>query len=243
MMAASHLPRRSRLKLIHALPIAVLFTGCASVSTPNAADPWEGFNRRTFQLNDAVDRAVVKPAATAYARVVPQFARTGIGNFFANLADVGTSLNNFLQGKGRQGLSDIGRFGINTTVGVVGLWDVATKVGLEKHREDFGQTLGWWGTPSGPYLVLPLFGPSTLRDAPAKLVDPMYFYTAGLSSGASLAYKATDTVNARANLLPAEKVLNEAAPPDRYAFVRDAWLQRRKYQVYDGAPPKENSVE
>ncbi len=185
----------------------------------------------------------MKPAATAYARVVPQFARTGIGNFFANLADVGTSLNNFLQGKGRQGLSDIGRFGINTTVGVVGLWDVATKVGLEKHREDFGQTLGWWGTPSGPYLVLPLFGPSTLRDAPAKLVDPMYFYTAGLSSGASLAYRATDTVNARANLLPAEKVLNEAAPPDRYAFVRDAWLQRRKYQVYDGAPPKENSVE
>src|SRR5260221_3253312 len=175
MMAASLLPGRSRLKLIPASPIAVLSTGGAPFPTPTAAAPGEVLNRRTFQLNDAVDRAVVKPAATAYARVVPQFARTGIGNFFANLADVGTSLNNFLQGKGRQGLSDIGRFGINTTVGVVGLWDVATKVGLEKHREEFGQTLGWWGTPSGPYLVFPLFGPSTPRDAPAKLVDPMYF--------------------------------------------------------------------
>jgi len=230
------------LKIIHVLSVALLSTGCASVSVPNAADPWEGFNRRTFRLNDAVDRSVLKPAATLYETVVPKFARTGINNFFENIADVGTGLNDLLQGKGRQGVSDLGRFGLNTTLGVAGLWDVASKVGLEKHKEDFGQTLGWWGVPSGPYLVLPLFGPSTVRDAPAKLVDPSLLYSGSLGNGSALALRATDTVNTRANLFPADKVVAQAAI-DRYAFVRDAWLQRRKGLVYDGHPPKEKPDE
>src|SRR5258708_5441113 len=204
------------MKATHALFLAALLNGCATVSSPSAEDPWEGFNRRTFQFNDTVDRAVLKPTARFYQWAVPQFARTGIANFFENIADVGTGLNNLLQGKGRQGASDLGRFGINTTVVVLGLLDVASKAGLENHKEDFGQTLGWWGTPPGPYLVLPLLGPSTLRDAPAKVVDPGYFAGAAMSGGASIAYSATSAVNARANLLPADKIVEEAAI-DRYS--------------------------
>src|SRR5258708_11909239 len=149
------------LKMFHVFALALVLPGCASLGGDNPADPWEGLNRKTFALNDTVDRAVLKPTATLYVRAVPGFARTGVRNFFANLADVGTGLNNLLQGKVRDGAGDLARFGINTVVGIVGLFDVATPVGLQKHNEDFGQTLGWWGIPSGPYLVLPFFGPHT----------------------------------------------------------------------------------
>jgi phospholipid-binding lipoprotein MlaA len=217
--------------------------GCAALGGSNPADPWEGLNRKTFALNDAVDRAVLKPTATLYVRAVPSFARAGIRNFFANLADVGTGLNNMLQGKLRDGAGDFGRFALNTTAGIIGLWDVATPAGLQKHNEDFGQTLGWWGMPSGPYLVLPFFGPSTARDAPAKVVDPNYFYSGALGSGeAYWSYWAAGAVNTRANLLPAEKLL-DAAALDRYSFVRDTWLQRRESQVHDGAARGEKASE
>jgi phospholipid-binding lipoprotein MlaA len=229
------------LKTLYAFVLALLLPGCASLGGSNPADPWEGLNRRTFALNDTVDRAVLKPVATFYVRAVPSFARTGVRNFFANLADVGTGLNNLLQGKLRNGASDLGRFGINTVVGIAGLWDVATPVGLQKHNEDFGQTLGWWGMPPGPFVVLPLLGPSTARDAPAKLVDPGYFYGSALGNGAaSWGYSAAGAVNGRANLLPAEKLLDQAAL-DRYALVRDVWLQRRENQVHDGAVPREKA--
>jgi phospholipid-binding lipoprotein MlaA len=221
------------------LALALFLPGCAALGGNSPDDPWEGFNRKTFALNDAVDRTVLKPVAKAYVRTVPGFARTGVRNFFANLADIGTGLNNVLQGKLRDGAGDLGRFGINTVVGVAGLWDVATPVGLQKHNEDFGQTLGWWGMPPGPYVVLPLFGPSTARDAPAKLVDPSHYYSSALGNGGAYwGYWAGGAVNTRANLLPADKVLDEAAL-DRYAFVRDAWLQRRESQVHDGAVPRE----
>jgi phospholipid-binding lipoprotein MlaA len=171
-------------------------------------------------------------------KAVPGFARTGVSNFFANLEDIGTSLNNVLQGKVRDGVSDLGRFGINTVLGIAGLWDPATPIGLPKHNEDFGQTLGWWGMPSGPYLVLPLLGPSTARDAPAKIVDPSLLYTQALGNGRVYwGYRALSVVNGRAKLFASEKVLDEAAI-DRYAFIRDAWLQRRKNQVYDAMVPK-----
>jgi phospholipid-binding lipoprotein MlaA len=229
------------LKTLYVFVLALLLPGCATLGGDNPADPWEGLNRRTFALNDAVDRTVLKPTATFYVKTVPSFARTGVRNFFANLGDVGTGLNNMLQGKLHDGATDLGRFAMNTTVGIVGLWDVATPAGLQKHNEDFGQTLGWWGMPSGPYLVLPFFGPSTARDAPAKLVDPNTYYTGALGSGGAYwSYWAAGAVNTRANLLPAEKVLDQAAL-DRYAFVRDVWLQRRQSQVHDGAVPREKT--
>lgn len=218
---------------------AAFLAGCASTGGLEPHDPWEKMNRGTFAFNDAVDRAVLKPAAEGYVRVVPGFAREGVSNFFGNLEDIGTSLNNLLQGKAAEGASDAGRFLVNSTLGVFGLWDVATPMGLEKHTEDFGQTLGWWGFQPGPYLVLPLLGPSTLRDAPARAVDPSWYYSDYVDpEGLWWGLRGLDIVRTRADLLKAEKVLQEAAL-DRYSFVRDAWWQRRRSQVYDGRPPRE----
>jgi phospholipid-binding lipoprotein MlaA len=169
---------------------------------------------------------------------VPGFAREGVNNFFGNLQDLGTGINNILQGKVGDGFSDLARLGVNTTLGVFGLWDVATPMGLEKHEEDFGQTLGKWGVPSGPYFVIPLLGPSTLRDAPARYVDPQYFWGRYIDDEVvSYILLGLDITRTRANLVQAESVLDQAAI-DRYSFIRDAWLQRRRSQVYDGSPPR-----
>ena len=217
--------------------LAALATGCAT--TRDNPDPWEGLNRKTHAFNDTLDRAVLKPVAQGYVKVVPGFAREGVSNFFANLEDIGTGLNQFLQGKVGQGVNDAGRFLVNTTLGVLGLWDVATPMGLEKHYEDFGQTLGWWGVLPGPYLVLPLLGPSTLRDGPARFVDPSWYYSDYVDPERLWwGLRGLDIVRTRADLLKAEGVLQEAAL-DRYTFVRDAWWQRRRNQVYDGRPPRE----
>jgi len=148
-------------------------------------------------------------------------------------------LNNLLQGKFAEGAADLARFTVNSVVGIAGLWDVATPMGLEKHDEDFGQTLGWWGVPPGPYFIIPLLGPSTLRDAPARWVDPSYGYNRQISDIAVRnSLYGLDVVQTRAGLFKAEKVLDEAAL-DRYSFMRDAWLQRRRSHVYDGSPPRE----
>lgn len=225
------------------LALAALATaaGCASVPSgqPNPRDPWESYNRGMFEFNDKLDRAVLKPIAQGYDQSVPGFAQAGLKNFFTNLNDVGTGLNNLLQGKVVDGLSDLGRFGFNTVFGIAGLWDVATPLGLEKHNEDFGQTLGWWGVPPGPYFVIPFFGPSTLRDAPARYVDPQFAQGRWIDSDAiTYTLFTLDVVRTRAGLLQAEKVFDEAAL-DRYSFTRDAWLQRRRNMVYDGRPPKD----
>jgi phospholipid-binding lipoprotein MlaA len=221
--------------LLAALALVVL-AGCAT--TPGDPDPWQPLNRKTYAFNDAVDKAVMKPVAQGYQKVTPQFVQHGVNNFFENISDVGTSLNQFLQGKPREGFSDAGRFVVNTVFGIFGLWDVATPMGLEKHDEDFGQTLGVWGVPSGPYLVLPFLGPSTARDGPARIVDPQWYYS-GYVDPESLYWGlwGLDKVRLRANLLKAETVLEQAAL-DRYSFIRDAWLQRRRSQVYDGHPPR-----
>ena len=213
-----------------------ILAGCAT--TADKPDPWEGFNRKTFAFNEKLDEAVLKPVATGYVKVVPDFAREGVSNFFSNLEDVGTSLNNFLQGKPGEGVSDVGRFVVNSVFGVLGLWDVATPMGLEKHYEDFGQTLGVWGVDSGPYLVLPLLGPSSARDAPAKVVDPSWYYPIALDNDRIYwSLWTLDKIRTRADLLQAGSVLDQAAL-DKYTFIRDAWLQRRRSQVYDGNPPR-----
>ena len=228
------------LRHLLAVPFLAFFlAGCAGTGGSQARDPWEGFNRGTFAFNDALDQAVLKPVAQGYVKVVPGFARAGVSNFFGNLEDIGTALNNLLQGKPVEGVSDAGRFLVNSTLGVLGLWDVATPMGLEKHYEDFGQTLGWWGVLPGPYLVLPFFGPSSLRDGPARFVDPArYYYPAIEPEGLRWGLQILDVVRIRAELLQAEGVLAEAAL-DRYSFIRDAWWQRRRSQVYDGKPPRE----
>jgi phospholipid-binding lipoprotein MlaA len=175
--------------------------------------------------------------------VVPGPVREGVSNFYANLEDVGTSLNNILQGKMVEGINDAGRIVVNSIFGVFGLWDVATPLGLEKHNEDFGQTLGWWGVGSGPYFVIPFLGPSTLRDAPAKVVDPAWYWPRLIDNDRLYwTFWGLDKVQLRASLLQAEGVIDQAAL-DRYSFIRDAWLQRRRSQVYDGNPPREKEEE
>lgn len=215
------------------LMVAFALTGCA---TNHPQDPFEKFNRAMFQFNDAVDQAAVKPAAKAYDKL-PDFIQTGVGNFFGNLEDGWTAINNLLQGKMADGLSDVMRFTFNTTFGIGGLLDIGSEAGLQKHREDFGQTLGKWGIRSGPYVVLPIFGPSTLRDVAALPVDfeadlwnrvnPVHTRNAGY---------VLRTVDQRAAVLDASNLIEEAAL-DRYEFVRDAYLQRRQNKVHDGDPP------
>jgi phospholipid-binding lipoprotein MlaA len=227
------------MRIVLVLLLAWLAAGCTAMTDrAEAYDPWEGLNRKTFAFNDALDRAVMKPIAQGYQKVTPAFAREGVNNFYGNLEDIGTSLNNLLQGKIGEGLSDAGRVVVNSVLGVFGLWDVATPMGLEKHEEDFGQTLGKWGVAPGPYFVIPLLGPSTVRDAPARAVDPARFYNDYLPDRVYWSWWGLDKVRTRANLFKAEGVLDEAAL-DKYSFIRDAWWQRRRNQVYDGSPPRE----
>ena len=229
---------RAFIRLLAPAIAAALLGGCAGIGPQQSGDPWEGLNRKTYAFNDAVDRAVLKPLAQGYEKVTPAFAREGVNNFFENLDDIGTGLNNFLQGKPGHGLSDAGRFVVNTVFGVFGLWDVATPMGLEKHYEDFGQTLGVWGVQPGPFFVIPFLGPSTVRDAPARVIDPSWYYPIWLDNDTLYwSLWGLDKVRVRANLLQAEGVL-DAAALDKYTFIRDAWLQRRRSQVYDGNAPR-----
>ncbi len=216
--------------------IAVL-SGCASTGAPG--DPLESLNRGIYTFNDGLDTVLVKPAAEIYQGVVPPVARTGVSNVFSNLNDVIVALNNLLQGKFAAGISDIGRVLLNTTAGLFGLFDIATVAGLEKHDEDFGQTLGYWGIGNGPYLVLPLLGPSTLRDTVGRVADyktdPVTYIDPTSDRNAAQGLR---VVSRRAELLNASRLLDVAAI-DEYAFVRDAYLQRRRNLIYDGNPPRE----
>jgi len=220
------------------LLLAGTLAGCAT-SGGNPADPLEPFNRAVFAFNDTVDTAVIKPVAKGYRRVVPGILRTGISNFFSNLEDVWTSVNDVLQGKFQQGVDDFGRVLFNSTFGIAGIFDFASELGFQKHNEDFGQTLGSWGVGSGAYLVLPILGPSTIRDGFGLLLDTradLVFYIDGVPVHNSL--YGTRAIANRANLLDASSVIEQAAL-DKYSFVREAWLQRRRNLVYDGDPPRE----
>ena len=214
--------------------------GCATVANPNPADPLEGWNRGVQGFNDAVDDAVLKPVARTYRDVVPELVRTGVGNFFGNLSDPWSAANQFLQGKVENGLNMTLRFVTNTVFGLAGLLDPATEIGLERRSEDFGQTLGRWGVGPGPYLVLPLLGPSTLRDTAALPLDMTATSTSMITGNDTVHYAATalNVVHTRASLLAASRLLDDIAL-DRYSFLRDAYLSRRRNLVYDGNPPEE----
>ncbi len=220
------------------LLLAAALTGCASTHANNPADPLESFNRGVYKFNDTVDKAIAKPIAKGYSAVMPETGKIMVTNFFSNLDDVVVTANDLLQLKFVQGFSDGMRFLVNSTVGVGGLIDVAS-MRLEKHDEDFGQTLGYWGVGNGPYIVLPLLGPSTLRDGAGLYVDSRPSKIRRLKNmRARNQLIVTKAINRRAQLLDQEKVLDEAAI-DRYEFIRDAYLLRRKSQVYDGNPPRE----
>jgi phospholipid-binding lipoprotein MlaA len=218
----------------------VALSGCAAVPSEDRhpADPFERYNRAVFAFNDSLDRAILKPTAEVYAEL-PQPVRTGVGNFFSNLDDLRVAFNNVLQGKFHNAASDTTRVMFNSTFGIFGLIDVASPMGLPKHNEDFGQTLGVWGVPSGPYLQIPFLGPSTVRDGPAIVVD-FYTnprnYTLGDERALRdnfLALLVLDVVQIRAGILGTEDLL-AAYSDDRYVAVRDLWLQRREFLVRDG---------
>jgi phospholipid-binding lipoprotein MlaA len=236
--------RIDRLMIGAALAAALLLGGCATLppgSRPDPRDRFERANRSVYAFNRAVDHAVLRPVARAYVKVTPQPVRRCVANFLSNIDYPITIVNDALQGKVHDSLSDIGRFGINTVVGVGGLFDPATHWGFEKHDEDFGQTLGKWGVQSGPYLMLPIFGPSTVRDAPAKVVDHYSTPRAYLlNTYADLGVSVVGAVDKRAGLLDTDALIDSAYDP--YAFLRNAWLQRRQYQVRDGKVPPDEEL-
>ena len=222
------------------LVLAAFLGGCATVEGErDPRDPWEGMNRTIYRFNDTFDEYLARPLARTYVKVLHQEIRTRIANFFSNLQDPLIGVNNFLQGKFEDGVNDWARFAFNSTFGLLGIHDVSSEWGLEKHNEDFGQTFGRWGAGTGPYLVLPLLGSSNVRDGigtvPDMWLDPMGEIRPIDVRNSLIVLRAT---NLRAELLDASRILEEAAL-DRYVFQRDAYLQRRRSLVYDGRPPRE----
>jgi phospholipid-binding lipoprotein MlaA len=217
---------------------ALLCSGCASTATRSPADPLEPGNRGIYKFNDALDRAVLKPTAKAYDKTTPGWLKTGIGNFFTNLSYPFTIVNQLLQGKPRQAGQDTARFLINTTLGWGGVLDVASGARLPHHDEDLGQTLGVWGMPPGPYLMVPFLGPSSVRDLPSRVVDSVF---TPLSWGDRSTFywvaQGIDVIDTRARLLPLDSALSRVY--DKYGFIRDAYLQQRNYAVHDGNVPEE----
>ena len=222
------------------LGLSLLVTGCASVDPEFAdpRDPYESYNRSMYAFNDALDSAILKPIGKGYNAIVPAPVNRGITNFFNNLEDLTSAVNNLLQLKVNRAFNDVSRVAINSTIGVLGFMDVASNMDLPRTDEDFGQTLGAWGAESGPYIVLPLLGPSSGRDAVGTVVDwfidPIDYIE---DDETRLIMRATKVVDKRADLLTASNVVEQAAI-DPYAFVRDAYLQRRQNQVFDGNPPE-----
>ncbi|MDD3936516.1 VacJ family lipoprotein [Rhodoferax sp.] len=218
----------------------LMLSGCATGPNANPRDPLEPFNRGMYQFNDAVDRAVVKPVATVYRDVLPSPVRTGVSNFFANLQDAWSFVNNSLQLKGEAAGNSLVRFGVNTFLGFGGVLDIASEMQVERQTEDFGQTLGYWGVGAGPYLVLPLLGPSTVRDTVALPVDAQGNLVAGVSDVSTRNSLTTlNLLSRRARLLQASNILDQVAL-DPYTFTRDAFLQSRLNAVYDGDPPDDS---
>ena len=217
----------------------IALSGCASGPQANPRDPLEAFNRGMYHFNDAVDRAVIKPVATVYRDVTPSLMRQGINNFFSNLQDAWSFVNNSLQLKGQAAGDSLMRFGVNSVLGLGGVLDVASEMRIERHTKDFGHTLGYWGLGPGPYLVFPLLGPSTLRDTAAMSIDAAGSLIAGIEHVPTrISTTALKLLNRRARLLEASDLLDQVAL-DPYTFTRDAFLQGRRSSVYDGNPPDE----
>ena len=231
--------------LVRALAAGLLglaLVGCTTIQAARGGpgqrlDPWENWNRKVFNFNEDIDQVVLKPVATAYTEVVPQVVRRSVGNFFNNFADAWSAVNNVLQGKFEAAIEDATRVSTNTLFGLFGALDVASEMGLEHHYEDFGQTMGRYGIGAGAYIVLPLLGPSTVRDAAAIPLDrlatpPAFFDGTGTQVGLTI----LQAINTRAALLGATRVIDDIAL-DKYTFIRDAYLQRRRSLVFDGDAP------
>jgi phospholipid-binding lipoprotein MlaA len=229
---------RLRAPLLCSVLAGLALGGCAAA--PNKADPFEPWNRAMYEVHEAVDGALIKPVAKAYVAYMPEVIRTGVANFFGNIDDLFSGINNVLEGRGNEAGDDFGRVLLNTTMGLGGIFDLASMAGIPKDTKDFGITFGKWGVPQGPYLFVPLFGPTTVRDGTGTLVryftGPVGFidYIPLRNSLYGIGY-----LNLRAQALPAESVLDTAAM-DKYRFLRNAYLKNRQYQVYDGKPPPED---
>jgi phospholipid-binding lipoprotein MlaA len=227
---------RARQSLLACLLLAL--AGCATTGERSAGDPLEPLNRDFYRFNDAIDRAALKPVARTYRDYVPSWFQTGVGHFFTNLSYPGTVVNQLLQGKLVAAGQDTLRFVLNTTLGWGGIFDVASGANLPEHDEDLGQTLGKWGVPPGPYLMVPFLGPSNVRDLPStiasRFLEPLYWFNIGNAKWGSFAL---DLVDTRARLLVLDPTLEGVY--DKYGFLRDAYRQRRQFQVYDGNPPEE----
>jgi phospholipid-binding lipoprotein MlaA len=228
--------------------LAVLLLACSCMAAgcatgPNPRDPYENMNRKVYSFNEGVDKVVLKPVAKGYVAVVPAIARRGVTNFFNNLGVVVTAFNDALQAKGTKVPVDFARFTTNIVFGLGGLIDVASELQIENRNEDFGQTMGYWGLNSGPYLVLPFLGPSSVRDGSGLVVDFVvspFVYVNNEEAAVRWGLFALDVIDTRANLLQAETFLDEASI-DRYSFLRDSYLQRREYLVHDGNLPSSSA--
>ena len=229
---------QKRLSLISLLVLSLILAGCAGTQnrhTDPENDPWEGYNRKVFAFNDGLDK-VVRPVAVVYDKVMPDPFQRGVGNFFRNLDAPVTYVNQVLQGKFKQSVETIGRFLVNSTIGLLGFFDVATKWGMPFYNEDLGQTLANWGYADSRYLMLPFFGPSTFRDGTGRLIDSYYHPVGRVFHGSNeWGLWIVRGIDTRARFLSQDAELQGAYDP--YVLMRDVWLQNRQYQIYDGDPP------
>lgn len=237
--------------VLSTLSVFALLNGCATVPVADPQDPWEGWNRGVQTFNDHVDDYFMKPVARGYRWLTPDFVDQAVTNFFSNIADIRVAINDVLQGKFNQGGEDSARFLVNSTIGLAGFIDVASEIDLPKHKEDFDQTLGVWGVPTGPYLVLPLLGPSSPRGVFGLIGDTAmnpisytgaYFSSAMTARAVAGGLGAVNAADLRADNLETEKIASEAAL-DRYAFFRGAYLSQRNYLVHDGNVPAEDVLD
>lgn len=228
------------LKVMHSALLSLLLVLSQPIFAETEEDPWEGFNRSMFTFNTALDNAVLKPVAQGYDWVTPNVVQKGVSNFFSNLGEVSNITNNLLQAKFVGTVASTGRFLINSTIGIFGIFDVASALGISEYNEDFGQTLGYWGVSSGPYLVLPFFGPSTVRDGTGLVIEYVYndeIDLLHLTLEEEIALLALDVVQTRVHLFSVESLIIG----DPYTFIRDVYLQNREFEVHDGTPPSKKS--
>jgi phospholipid-binding lipoprotein MlaA len=224
------------------LLISLFLAGCASGPNANPADPFEPLNRSIYKFNDVLDQNILKPVATTYREVTPTLIQRGITNFFSNLEDIWSIVNNVLQFKAEAAAESLMRVSVNTVMGFCGILDIASEMGIDRHTEDFGQTLGYWGVGPGPFVVIPVLGPSTLRDATALVADTRgdaVTHVEDIATRNSL--WTLRAIDYRAAYLKSDAVLDEVAL-DKYSFIRDGYLQRRRNLIYDGNPPDEEQA-
>ena len=230
-----------KISLIHkSLLLLLIFVVSNSTFSEEIHDPFEDINRITFNINDSLDNKIAKPVAVVYGDITPQFIQNRITRFFKNLAEIDTFINQALQGKPKLAINDFGRFAINSSIGLFGFFDVATKMGLEAHEEDFGQTLGVWGVPDGPYLMLPIIGPSNARDLMSRPISSFLSGTFAMTdTDVKLTLTALDALETRERYLDFEAMITG----DRYTFVKDAYVQSRDYEIFDGEMTEDDFLE